>query len=35
MNTATAKKIAAERHEFMELYLDHFYKECEGKGYTT
>jgi uncharacterized protein len=31
MNTKTAKKIAAARHKFMEQYLDHFYKEWEGK----
>lgn len=30
MNTQTAKKIAEERHQFMELYLVKFYKEwCE------
>ncbi len=33
MNTESAKKIAQERHEFMELYLDRFYKEWEGKQY--
>lgn len=27
MNTATAKKIAQERHAFMEQYLAEFYKE--------
>ena len=31
MNTQTAKKIAAARHKFMEQYLDHFYKEWEGR----
>jgi len=31
MNTKTAKKIAKERHEFMEKYLNRFFKECEGK----
>lgn len=31
MNTKTAKKIAAQRHEFMEDYLDQFYKEWNGK----
>jgi uncharacterized protein len=32
MNTATAKKIAEERHQFMEQFLDRFYKEWEGKA---
>jgi uncharacterized protein len=27
MNTLTAKKMAAERHEFLELFLKHFYGE--------
>lgn len=27
MNTKTGSKLAAERHHFMELYLDQFYKE--------
>ncbi len=31
MNTPTAKKIAEERHQFMKLYLEQFYKEWEGK----
>ena len=31
MNTDSAKKIAKERHKFMEEYLDRFYKEWEGK----
>ncbi|MBZ9652708.1 HD domain-containing protein [Psychroflexus montanilacus] len=31
MNTKTAKKIAAQRHEFMEDYLEQFYKEWNGK----
>lgn len=31
MNTDGGKAIAKERHEFMLLYLDHFYKEWEGK----
>ncbi|HAL49824.1 MAG: Metal dependent phosphohydrolase [Candidatus Uhrbacteria bacterium GW2011_GWD2_41_121] len=30
MNTETAKQIAKDRHEFMEGYLDEFYKEWEG-----
>lgn len=33
MNTESAKKIALERHEFMEQFLDRFYKEWEGKAY--
>ncbi len=28
MNTATGKKLAEERHLFMEAYLEQFYKEC-------
>lgn len=31
MNTQAGKSIAAERHKFMLLYLEHFYKEWEGK----
>lgn len=31
MNTETAKKLAEERHKFMELYLEHFYAEWHGK----
>lgn len=31
MKTESGKKIAAERHDFMLLYLDHFYKEWQGK----
>jgi len=31
MNTKTAKKIAKERHKFMEEYLDRFFREWEGK----
>ena len=31
MNTETARKIAEERHKFMEEYLDKFFKEWEGK----
>jgi uncharacterized protein len=30
MNTKTAKKIAAERHQFMELYLEQFAAEWNG-----
>ncbi|MGZ5246445.1 MAG: HD domain-containing protein [Flavitalea sp.] len=32
MNTATGKKLAEQRHSFMELYLDQFYKEWSGMG---
>jgi len=32
MNTKTGKQIATERHDFMEQYLEQFYKECEGKS---
>ncbi len=31
MNTHTAKKIAEERHQFMENYLDQFYAEWNGE----
>lgn len=31
MNTSTGKKMAAERHLFMQQYLDQFYNEWEGK----
>lgn len=31
MNTETGKKMAQQRHDFMILYLDTFYKEWEGK----
>lgn len=30
MNTKTAKKIAAKRHQFMEIYLQQFYDEWNG-----
>ena len=30
MNTQTARKIAEKRHQFMELYLQHFYDEWNG-----
>ena len=30
MNTKSAKEIAMERHRFMEVYLDQFYKEWNG-----
>ncbi len=31
MHTKTGKQIARQRHEFMELYLDQFYKEWDGE----
>lgn len=31
MNTTSGKKIAAQRHEFMEQYLHQFYAEWEGE----
>jgi uncharacterized protein len=31
MNTKTGKKLANERHRFMELYLSQFYAEWEGE----
>lgn len=31
MNTETGKKVAEGRHKFLEEFLDHFYKEWEGK----
>jgi uncharacterized protein len=31
MNTKTAKKLAHERHQFMELFLSQFYAEWEGE----
>jgi uncharacterized protein len=31
MNTETGKKIALERHQFMELFLSQFYAEWEGE----
>jgi uncharacterized protein len=32
MNTSSGRKMAEERHRFMELYLEQFYKEWEGIG---
>jgi uncharacterized protein len=29
MNTETGKKLAQQRHAFMESYLEQFYKECD------
>jgi uncharacterized protein len=31
MNTATGKRIAQERHKFMELFLSQFYAEWDGE----
>ncbi len=31
MNTATGKKLAEHRHQFMEQYLEEFYKEWNGE----
>ena len=31
MNTNTAKKMAEQRHRFMEQYLEHFFKEWNGE----
>ncbi len=32
MNTETARRLAEERHAFMELYLERFYAEWKGKA---
>ena len=32
MNTQTGKRLAQERHEFMECFLEQFYKEWDGKA---
>lgn len=32
MNTSTGKKLAAERHEYMLLFLDQFYREWDPKA---
>lgn len=31
MNTPTGKKMAEQRHQFMEMYLEQFYQEWEGQ----
>jgi uncharacterized protein len=31
MNTDSGRRIAEERHLFMEQYLEQFYKEWDGK----
>lgn len=31
MNTESGKRMAKQRHEFMQIYLDQFYMEWEGK----
>ncbi|HEU0136276.1 MAG TPA: phosphohydrolase, partial [Flavobacterium sp.] len=31
MNTKSGKQIAKQRHQFMELYLEQFYSEWDGK----
>jgi uncharacterized protein len=31
MNTATGKRLAAERHAFLEMFLEQFFAEWEGK----
>ena len=32
MNTASAKKMAERRHQFMQVFLDQFYEEWDGKA---
>lgn len=32
MNTASAKKMAERRHHFMQVFLDQFYEEWDGKA---
>lgn len=31
MNTKSGKKIAEERHNYMEVFLEQFFAECDGK----
>jgi uncharacterized protein len=33
MNTATGRKMAQERHAFMLLYLEQFYREWEWQEF--
>jgi uncharacterized protein len=35
MNTLTGKKLAAERHEFLEIFLKEFYKEWDFNKYIA
>lgn len=35
MNTLTARRIAEERHAFMETFLQQFFKEWEGRDYDA
>lgn len=35
MNTATGRQIAQSRHEFMERFLEQFYKEWSGADYRS
>jgi len=32
MNTASGKRLAEARHQFMQTYLDQFYKEWDGNA---
>jgi uncharacterized protein len=31
MNTKTGKKLAIQRHKFMEIFLEHFHQEWNGQ----
>jgi uncharacterized protein len=33
MNTLTGKKLAEQRHAFMEAYLEQFYLECRPDNF--
>jgi uncharacterized protein len=35
MNTETARNLAQSRKQFMELYLEEFYKEWNGQNYEN